>query len=75
MVRFYSCAGAKESFEEPKDLTGRIRELLKMDKKAAANASTETDSTEASNSSSKGHSSTAESKDDEPEKVKKCDKV
>lgn len=71
LIKFYgfqSFAGSKESFEEPKILTKKIRQVLKMEKESSNEEANVSDN----NTSS---STNAETKDEEPEKVQKCDKV
>lgn len=76
---FHSIAGSKESFEEPKDLTGQIRDALRMDKKSAENTTSDRESkseaTPNTSKSTKSNNTEAETKDEETEKVQKCDKV
>lgn len=71
---FLLIAGSKESFDEPKDLTGRIRESLKMSEKSTSNATNNGACDSESRTSGKTKTK-METKDEEPEKVQKCDKV
>lgn len=76
---FYSFAGSKESFDEPKELTKRIRETLKMDKGFAGKESNSSNSEQSTGSNSTSDNTSpkrfTDTKDEEQEKVQKCDKV